>query len=338
MKKFGIALIGCGRIAREHLAAVQANSDIVDLIAVSDIDFPRAESYRAEFGAKRAYSTVQEVLDDCEVDGVLLTLPHNVHHDLTVQCLRAGKHVLVEKIMSNSYADSLDMVKVANECGKTLMVGQTQHFIPGLALAKQMVDDGKIGKLFNITENWNQHLAEVKTNWWSSSEKSGGGFCIPTQGVHSIDMATWFMQDKMPIRVYAQSYKMRSCWEGEDDFSYILTYAGGETVTAHITYDVTDKDSSNYRCFNGEKGSIIAEQWGEKIKLHGNTIFESSSAGGPHMKAQLREFVTAISENREPHNSGRRVAPINALIEAILLSARINQSIEMPSLYPNLNY
>lgn len=338
MKKFGIGLIGCGRIANEHLGAVPANSDLVELIAVCDVDFSRALDYKEKYGAKYAYGDVAELLKNDEIDGVILTLPHDVHHDLTVQSLRAGKHVLVEKIMSTSYADSLDMVRVAKECGKTLMVGHTQRFIPGMRLAKQMIEEGKLGKVFNITESFNTHLGEPKTAWWGKKESAGGGFIIPTQGIHSVDAANWLMGDRMPVRVYAQSFRMRDCWEGEDDFSAMMTYADGGTVTMHVSFDTSDRDYSTYRIINGNEGTLIMEHWCEIVRFHGEEIFRNSRPGRPHMEDQMREFVTAINEGREPLTSGREIAPVNTIIEAILESAQTGRAVELRERYPDLRY
>lgn len=339
MKKFGLALVGCGRIANEHLNAYKAaNQDIVDLVAVCDVDYARALEYQEKFGARYAYRDIDELLKNEEVEGVILTLPHHVHHDLTVKSLRAGKHVLVEKIMSTCYEDSLDMVRVAEECGKTLMVGQTQRFTPGVWMAKEMVEEGKIGRIFNITESWNQHLAEVKTNWWGKTETAGGGFCIPTQGVHSIDAATWIMGNRIPVRIYAQSFRLRDCWEGEDDFSVLFTYADGSTVTMHVTYDVTDRDSSNHRIINGAEGTLIVERWATLVKYRGEVIYDKQLPGSPHMEKQMREFVTAIREGREPVASGREIAPINAIVDAVLESAQTHKAIEMRERYPELKY
>lgn len=337
MKKFGLGLIGCGRIATEHLGAVPANADLVELIAVCDSDAARAQEYKDRFGAQYAYGDIDEMLKNEKIDGVILALPHHVHHDVTVQCLQAGKHVLVEKIMSNSYADSLDMVKVADEYGKTLMVGHTQRFIPGMQLAKKMVDEGKLGRVFNFTESFNTHLGAPKTAWWSSAQETGGGFCLPIQGVHTVDAAIWLM-GRFPVRVYAQTFRMRDCWEGEDDFSAILTFADGATATMHITFDTSDQDYATYRVINGNEGTLIMERWCEEVKFHNEEIFRNTRPGRPHMEDQMREFVTSILENREPIASGRNVAPINAVIDAMLESARTGQAVDLRQRYPGLKY
>ena len=201
MRKLHMALVGCGRIAREWLESLEQVEDVLDMVALVDTDFDRALKYQERFGIRKAYASVDEALKDEEIEGFLLALPHHLHHEYTIKCVEAGKHVMVEKIMSLSYAQSMDMVRAADKAGVTLMSCQTQRFAGAHKIAKDMIDAGEIGELFNITAMFRSYLPEPQTPWWCEDRYVGEGFIVPMKGAHSIDIFTWIMGGKIPVRV-----------------------------------------------------------------------------------------------------------------------------------------
>lgn len=336
MKKLKVCFVGCGRYCREWLEAMPQVREAAEPIAVVDTDFDRALNYQRRFNVPYAYSSVQEAIDARVADAFVLVLPHHLHHDLAIQCMRAGYHVIVEKILSLSYADSKDMARVAAECGVKLMSSQTQRFATGHKAAHDLIASGELGEVFNITASFRSCIPEPAAPWWTENAKVGDGFIIPMKGSHSVDLYTWFLGGKIPVRVYAQARRMKDCWEGKDEVVFTLTYENGTTVMEHMTYN-TDRDS-NCQCekiISGTKGLLTTDTWGRRICFNGKEErFKENSL--EFIANLMSEFASAIREHREPIASGAEVAPVNAIIEAIVRSAETNLPVNMQEMYPEL--
>src|SRR5690606_34169130 len=98
--KTRLAVIGCGGMSRSHASRFNALSDRMDVVAVVDIDEAKARSAAEHVGASIVATDFREVLP--EVDAVLIALPHHLHHPVGMECLQAGKHVLMEKPLGNT--------------------------------------------------------------------------------------------------------------------------------------------------------------------------------------------------------------------------------------------
>jgi len=149
-------------------------------------------------------------------------------------------------------------------------------------------------------------------------------------------MMTWWKNGEIPVRVYAQCRHINPAWEGWDECSYTLTYENGATAVQYMTF-CTDR-WQNDQCIymiNGSKGFAQSDLWGRRTNVNGDIA--NHEANSPEfIEYTLREFASAIAEDREPIASGREVAPVNAILEAIVLSAKLNQPIDMKEKYPEL--
>lgn len=336
LKKLGVALVGHGRYGREWMDASPQFADVAEIVAVVDTDLSRAQAAQAKHGTKYIYASVGEALKNDEIQAVVLALPHHVHHDVAIECIKAGRHVLVEKIMSLSYRDSMDMVRAADEAGVKLMSSQTQRFAVGHRVAHDKAVAGELGEIYNLTGLFRSSLLKPQTPWWCEDRYVGEGFIVPMKGSHTVDMMTWWMSGRIPVRVYAQCRRINDCWEGWDECVYTLTYDDGATAVQQMTYN-TDR-SANDQCIymiNGSKGFIMTDLWGRRTNYNGEV--EMYRENSPEfIEYTLREFASAIAEDRDPIASGREVAPVNAILEAITLSAKLNQPVDMREKYPEL--
>lgn len=335
MKKLNLALVGYGRYGSEWMGAAHQFADVAEFIAVVDIDYPRALACQEKYGTKYAYASVDEALENKEIEAFVLALPHHVHHDIAIQCMKARKHVLVEKIMSLSFQESLDMVRVADEMEVKLMSSQTQRFADGHRKIHDMAVAGELGEVYNITGLFRSCL-RLATPWWAEDKYVGEGFIVPMKGSHTVDMMTWWKGGEIPVRVYAQCRHINPSWEGYDECTYTLTYENGSTAVQYMTF-CTDR-WQNDQCIymiNGSKGFAQSDLWGRRTDI--NTEIAMHDRNSPEfIEFTLREFASAIAEDRDPIASGREVAPVNAILEAIVLSAKTNQPVDMKEKYPEL--
>ena len=144
-----IGVIGAGAFAGYHLLGLQ-QVECAEVVAICDTDISRAKARAEMIGIDTVYDNYHDLLAREDIDAVTLPLPDQIHRQITVDALKAGKHVLCEKPMALSLDDCKAMVKAAEESGKQLMVGQIGRYTPSFVKAKEIYDSGMIGELFFI--------------------------------------------------------------------------------------------------------------------------------------------------------------------------------------------
>ncbi len=144
-----VAVIGCGYWGRN---LVRNMRDLGALAMVCDATEAGRQLARQLAPKAQVTESISEVLAS-SVDGVLVATPAETHHDLTIQALRAGKHVFCEKPLSLTYQLGLEMVDEADRCKRTLMVGHVLEYHPAIVRLRELVEDGELGKIRYIYSN-----------------------------------------------------------------------------------------------------------------------------------------------------------------------------------------
>lgn len=183
--RFGIA--GCGNIARRH-AAEAGKYGIVT--AICDSNIKKAETLGSAYGGK-PYATLDELLEaHPEIDVISICTPNYLHTPQAIQCLNHHKHVLCEKPMAITVSDGRKMIEVAKRMNKRLFVVKQNRYNPPIALLKQLLMEGRLGRLFSFQVNgfWNRDKAYY-TDWRGKKATDGG--TLFTQFSHFIDLITW---------------------------------------------------------------------------------------------------------------------------------------------------
>jgi predicted dehydrogenase len=329
MKKLRTAVVGPGRIAIAHLTAVKNNPDVAELAAVVGLpeEAERTAALTRRFGAKRASNSLDEVLADKDIDAVVLTLPNQLHRPVAVKALKAGKHVLVEKPLSNTVEEADDMIREANAAKRTLMVAQCRRFFPGAQEAKRRMAD--LGRPLDIIHFLGVNVEAPQVPWWRSASDTGG-LVLGLNGPHVIDTILWLM-GSTPIRVYAQNGRLKADkWEGEDQATVVMTFADGSTATGHLSFNM--RPDTNERWMIGPKGSmhLVHDRtlWAEGKKLVEGKLTPYIE-GDEAFDNQFKEFATAIRDNRVPLCSAEEVRPVVRVLRAAHESAKLNRPVEL---------
>ena len=146
---FNIGIIGCGKIAQVRHIPEYAGHPQARLAGFYDLNQERARELAEKWGGK-AYSSWEEMLADPGIDAVSVCVANNAHAQLSIAALRAGKHVLCEKPMATTLADCEAMVAAARESGKFLMIGQNQRLTKAHQKARELVENGTLGKILTF--------------------------------------------------------------------------------------------------------------------------------------------------------------------------------------------
>ena len=194
--KIGVGLIGCGGIARmKHLPALRANADKARLVAVSDVNLAGAKALAEEYGGEvSVYASYEELLADANVDAVHVCSPNDTHAPISIQAMRAGKHVLCEKPMAATAAQAEEMLRVSRETGMTLSISYQNRFRDDSQAIYRACREGLLGEIYYARAHALRR--KVVPTWGVFLDKSrqSGGPLIDIGG-HALDLALWFMDN-----------------------------------------------------------------------------------------------------------------------------------------------
>ncbi len=250
-----LALIGCGGMGMAHCAGFKALSDRVTVATTVDVDLERAKVAAGTLNAGLAATDYREALDDC--DAVLIALPHHLHHPVGLDCLRAGKHVLMEKPLANTEPQCLDLIQEAERQGRVLMVAYCMRFHPLVIRLKELIDSRTYGDTFHVSI-WTEQLTEVPRDHWGARAETLGGGQLFSHGCHYVDLLLYFLG--APVSGFHVGTNLGTPWmerEGTSDLSIrfetgAVGYHGatwgargtrlGYAIQAHMTGGMLEAD------------------------------------------------------------------------------------------------
>ena len=147
MRKVRWGVLGTADIARGQTIPGMQLAEHCELYAIAGRKIEKAESYREQFGFRKAYGSYDELLADPEVEAVYVPLPNDIHCEWSIKALKAKKHVLVEKPMAVSEAQAKEMFRAAEENGVLLMEAFAYLHSPFVKAVKAELDAGVIGDI-----------------------------------------------------------------------------------------------------------------------------------------------------------------------------------------------
>lgn len=217
MEKLRGGIIGTGTMGGIH-AKLASESGKVEIVAIFDVVFSRAEAFAEKYGAK-PFGNLQDMLD-YGVDIVYIAVPNNFHAGLVISCLDHGVHVFCEKPLATSVEDAKKIQEAVARSGKRLFVGHNRRFAPVYAAAKEAVSNTEYKpSSINIIQNDGDMAGSV----WAVDFVNLGGFLYDTT-IHLLDMAEYLMGEICQVRALGIS----ACYEGiDDDFVIMLQFKNG---------------------------------------------------------------------------------------------------------------
>ncbi len=204
MQQVKIGVVGTGGIAGCHLKAYQGNPR-AELLATCDINADRAAAAAQRWGASRSYSDPAELFADPDIDAVSICTWNNTHAELAIAAVEAGKHVLVEKPMSRTYAEAQRLEDVVNAHDRILQVGFVRRHSQNCRVLKSFIDAGELGDVYYAKASCIRRMGNPG-GWFANKAISGGGPLIDI-GVHVIDLCWYLMGTPRVTSVSANTYE-----------------------------------------------------------------------------------------------------------------------------------
>ncbi|MGI5959981.1 MAG: Gfo/Idh/MocA family protein [Massiliimalia sp.] len=252
------AVIGFGGMGSWHCENIRERLPEIRVKGAYDI---RGEALkRAEEKGLYVYESLEELLQDKEVDLVTIAVPNNFHKDLTIQCLRAGKNVICEKPVAMNAAELEEMIAVSKETGKLFSIHQNRRWDKDYRIIKEIVDSGVIGTPYFI-ESRVQGSRGAMFGW--RNHKVNGGGMLLDWGVHLIDQMM-NMIDSPVVSVCAHLQKVFGS-DVDDNIKVFLRFENGVSATCEMSTNCfVNLPRWHMSCTDG---TAVVEDWSCKGKM-----------------------------------------------------------------------
>ena len=203
MKKLNVGLIGCGFMGRTHSNASRKVNNFFDLPyqpvlkAVCDLDEARAKAFAAQWGYESYETDWRKLVARKDIDLVDITVPNDMHQQVAVAAAKAGKMILCEKPLARTTAEGLKMVEAVEKAGVPNLVSYNYRRIPAVTLAKQLIEEGRLGRIFHyrakFLQDWtiSKDLPQGGPGLWRLDVKVAGSGVTGDLLAHCIDTAVW---------------------------------------------------------------------------------------------------------------------------------------------------
>ena len=201
-RRVKVGVIGTGAIGQlMHLPILSERGD-VELTALADLDGAKARAVAQRFGVPRVLSD-EDIIGAEDIDGVVICAPSFLHEDFAVECLKAGKHVLVERPLALSPGGARQLVEVAKTTGTGLVIGLSHRYQPNVRALRSAIAEGALGELGTVRVTWlNRAVRRPRTGWRRRALEAGGG-ALMDLGVPALDLALWVLGYPAVARVSA---------------------------------------------------------------------------------------------------------------------------------------
>ena len=246
-----LGIIGFGGMAKHHYE-VLADYDRVVVKGIYDID-PDVRK-RAEDEGILAYPSKEALLADEELDMVLVATTNEVHKDIAIEAMAAGKNVICEKPVTTNSEELLEIMEAAKKYNKVFTIDQNRRTNRDFVLMKRNVEAGAIGKPYVIESRVEGSRGMPKG--WRTLKDLGGGMMLDW-GVHLIDQIMYMVNEKV-TNVYCKMYRIQYD-EVDDNFRLTMTFESG--LTAHIEVSTNNYITHPRWYVLGLDGTLQIDDW-----------------------------------------------------------------------------
>jgi UDP-N-acetylglucosamine 3-dehydrogenase len=329
-----VAIVGAGNIGKTHARVYQANP-LAKLVAICDIDRARADAAAAELGIK-AYYDLAELLRAEQLDALSVAsagIENGSHHyQPTMQALAAGKHVLVEKPISNNLAEAKAMVAEAKRRNLCLAVDLNHRFTPATQLAQEQITSGALGDVLFVNMNL----------WIRNPRDEPEYFHLRALHSHSVDVMRHLAGDVARVQAFFHKGPGRQSWSNA---SINMQFTSG--AVGHLTgsYDMhgPDRHSIERTEVGGTQGRVVIDNstvdfhWyphnsKEATHIHNaGGMVSFAETFGPRIGRWL-EQLDAGARPEDIEGSGEEGLRAHAVVEAAIRSHEIGQIVEVAAL------
>lgn len=343
-RKIKFAVVGCGRIAKNHFAALAQHADRAELVGVCDVDTVALKQAAEATGAE-PFKNLRSLLDSCPADVVVLTTPSGLHPEQAIQAAESGRHVMTEKPMATRWQDGKRMVAACDAAGVRLFVVKQNRSNATLQLLKRAVQGERFGRIYmvNINVFWTRPQDYYDSAAWRGTWEFDGG-ALMNQASHYVDLLDWLIGPIESLQAYTGT--LARSIEVEDTGVMSIRWRSGALGSMNVTMLTYPKNLEGSITIIGEKGTVrlggvavneiqhweFAEPNDDDQETKGAS-YETTSVYGFGHPLYYDNVIKVMCGEAEPETDGREGLKSLEVLIAAYLSARDGRRIALPLEY-----
>ena len=334
-----VGIIGCGKIAQvRHIPEYAANPH-VEVYGFYDINQERTEALARQYGGK-AFASYQELLADESIEAVSVCTANHAHAEVTIAALKAGKHVLCEKPMAVTLEECEAMVAAAKESGRYLMIGQNQRLAKAHAKARELIEQGAIGKVLTFRtifghggpETWS---IDPGSNVWFFDKTKAAMGAMADLGIHKTDMIQYVLGSKI-----VKTQAVLTTLDKKDATGNLIGVDDNAICIYQMENGVIGTMTASWTYYAAEDNTTVIYGTKGELRLYDDPKYsvQQINADGTRIDYQIDQiqtndnqtasgvidlFVKSLVENTPPEISGENVLhAMKAVFASIESSAK----------------
>jgi UDP-N-acetyl-2-amino-2-deoxyglucuronate dehydrogenase len=343
-RRIRFALVGCGRIAANHFAALREHHERAELVGVCDVDARALDRAAGTTGAP-GYASLDAMLRECDADAVIVTTPSGLHPEQGIRIARSGRHVITEKPMATRWEDGKRMVAAADAAGVRLFVVKQNRRNATLQLLKRAVDKKRFGRIYMVNLNvfWTRPPEYYRSAAWRGTwEFDGGAFM--NQASHYVDLIDWIVGPVESLQAYTAT--LARDIEVEDTGVLSLRWRNGALGSMNVTMLTYPRNLEGSITVLGEHGTVriggVAvneiQQWefatpDADDALVGDASYHTTSVYGFGHPRYYDNVIRVLRGEAEPETDGREGLKSLEVLVAAYKSARDGKRVALPLEY-----
>lgn len=346
-KQFGFGIVGAGTISDIHAKAIQAITN-AKLIGIYSITKSKADAF-AQKNNCTAYDTLEEMVNDSEIDIVCICTPSGIHLDPAIKSIEAGKHCLIEKPLEVTLQKCDQIIEAADKAGVKIGVVFPSRFYEASQQLKKSLDEKRFGDLVlgDAYVKWHRSEAYYQSSAWRGTWQLDGGGALMNQGIHSVDLLQWYMGPVESVQSVAANIRHKNI-EVEDTIVSTLKFANGALGTIECSTAVFPGTLKRIEVM-GTKGTAILEEsklikWEFEDSTGDDEMIKNAMAGGSVVQGgvsnpadisfighqrQIEDMIQAIETGGNPLVDGMEGRKSVEIVLAIYESARLEKTIKL---------
>ena len=340
------AIIGCGRISPNHIAAAIENN--LNIVALCDIDKEKMQQTKDNFDLQdnvKFYTDYNALLNSEDIDLIAICTESGNHGAIALDCIDAGVNLIIEKPIALSLEEADLIIQKAKEKNVKVSACHQNRFNKSVQKVREAVEHGRFGKLLHGTAHirWNRGEDYYKQAPWRGTWEQDGG-ALMNQCIHNIDLLRWMMGDEIVEVVGMTDNLNHDFIEAEDLGLALVRFANGSYGVIEGTTNVFPKNLEETLYLFGQQGTV--KVGGKSVNIIEEWLFADQLDNAEEVKAKYHEnppsvygfghnplyadVIDAIQTDREPYvtaEDGRRALE---LVLAIYKSAAEGKSVKFP--------
>ena len=342
-RKIRAAIIGCGRISKNHFESIEKHQDNIELIAICEAQQTILSEYEKKYNIN-GYLNLVNMLENEDLDLVIICTPSGMHAEQTKLCAKHSLNVMTEKPMATFWSDGVQMVEACDKANVRLFVVKQNRKNDTLKLLKRAIKENRFGKIHMVQINvfWTRPQKYYDEASWRGTIKLDGG-ALMNQASHYVDLLDWLIG---PIDKIQAMMSTTLDIEAEDTAVLNVKWVNGALGSMSVTMLTYPKNLEGSITILGEKGTVriggVAvndiqhwefdepKDYDDKIK---EANYQTTSVYGFGHHLYYNNVIEVLRGNSEPETDGREGLKSLEILIAANLSAKENKTISLPLEY-----